>query len=153
MKNGFHCFSEVIDFAVMREKDAFAFYSDMADIVKDTAARQMFLEFAQEERMHQATLQDLDGAKMEAIFSGISRRIADLHVSEHLAHEAPHPDMDFKNALILAMKREEKSQQLYSLLAEITDDPDLSLLFIGLANEEARHKHRLEKAYQGIFEV
>lgn len=49
------------------------------------------------------------------------------------------------------MKREDKYLKLYSLLGEWTEDDAISLLFVGLAKEEARHRHRIEKAYQSLF--
>ena len=63
----------------------------------------------------------------------------------------PDPDMAFGDALILAMKREDKAYELYSLLAEISEDDDLSVLFLGLAREEQQHRTKIEKTYQSLF--
>jgi rubrerythrin len=49
------------------------------------------------------------------------------------------------------MKREDKSHHLYSLLAEMSEDETVSLLFIGLAREEAHHRLRIERAYKALY--
>jgi rubrerythrin len=54
--------------------------------------------------------------------------------------------------LILAMKREDKAFELYSLLAEISEDDDLSILFLGLAREEEQHKMKIEQTYKSLFD-
>ena len=45
------------------------------------------------------------------------------------------------------MKREEKAQQLYSDMGTRTGDPEIKKLFAMLAQEEAKHKLRLETEY------
>ncbi|MCK5733915.1 MAG: rubrerythrin, partial [Candidatus Latescibacteria bacterium] len=57
------------------------------------------------------------------------------------------PDMSYQDALILAMKREEEAHQLYSDMGAWTNDPELEKMFAMLAQEEAKHKLRLETEY------
>jgi len=45
------------------------------------------------------------------------------------------------------MQREKASFNLYNNLAAIADDEDLRSTFLALAQEEARHKLRLETIY------
>ena len=45
------------------------------------------------------------------------------------------------------MKMEERSLKLYTDMKESNKDKDLNKLFTLLANEEAKHKLRLEKIY------
>ena len=59
--------------------------------------------------------------------------------------------MDYQEALILAMKKEKASFRLYNDLAATTDDADLRSLLLGLAQEEAKHKLRLEVEYDEHF--
>jgi len=152
METGFKTFAEVISFAVMREEEAHAFYVDLAQKTTDPFVEQIFKEFANEELKHKKMLLNMDGRGIEKMFESIVEKLDDLNITEHLQKMAPDPEMDFQQALILAMQREEKSCDLYSLLAELSDDDDLSLLFAAMAKEEARHKLRIERTYKEIYE-
>jgi len=55
--------------------------------------------------------------------------------------------MDYQEILILAMKAEKEAFKLYSGLAKATSDASIKDLFLGLAQEEAKHKLRFEVEY------
>jgi rubrerythrin len=57
------------------------------------------------------------------------------------------PNLDFQDALILAMKAEKAAYRLYNDLAEATDDENARNMFLTLAQEEAKHKLRFEIEY------
>jgi rubrerythrin len=59
--------------------------------------------------------------------------------------------MDYQSALILAMKQEKAAFRLYTDLAASTDDEKVRDLFLGLAQEEAKHKLRFEVEYDDDF--
>jgi rubrerythrin len=59
----------------------------------------------------------------------------------------PNPEMDYGDALVLAMKMEKASFRLYSDLAESTNDATLAGTLRALAQEEAKHKLRFELEY------
>ena len=151
MEKGFQSLAEVIDFAARREEEAHDFYKSLAEKMDDPFLKQLFNEFAEEEAKHQKTLLDLDAAGMERIFSNITQEVNSLNIAARVRETDPEAPLDLKQALILAMKREDKSHQLYSLLGELSTDETISLLFIGLAQEEAGHRYRIEKAYQTLF--
>jgi rubrerythrin len=46
------------------------------------------------------------------------------------------------------MKSEEKSCRFYMEAERMTDDPELKKLLLMLANEEKKHKFRLETLYE-----
>jgi len=152
METGFKTFAEVISFAVMREEEAYAFYLDLAQKATDPFVQQIFKEFANEELKHKNMLLDIDLSGVEKMFLSIMEKREDVNFAEHFQTIEPEPDLNFKEALILAMKREEKSCDLYSLLAELSDNDDLSLLFVSIAREEERHKLRIEKTYKEIYD-
>jgi rubrerythrin len=149
---GFKTFAEVISFAVMREDESQEFYRELAAKTDDLFMQELFTDFAEEEQNHKRTLMNLNAGGLERIFEGIVHRIDDLNVAETLAEVAPAYGMDFKDLLVIAMKREEISQRLYSFLAETAEDNDVSLLFVGLAKEEAKHKLRIERTYNQLFD-
>lgn len=153
METRFKTFAEVIEFAAMREEEAHEFYTDLAENADDPYLKQLFTDFAVEELKHKNMLTDIDRGGVERIFKKIIEKVNDLHITESVDDVDPDPNMGFRGALVLAMKREDKSNQLYSLLAELAEDNDISLLFLGLAQEEARHRLRLETAYKNLFMV
>jgi len=151
MTEGFQTFAEVIEFAVRREEEAHQFYKDLAQKIDDPFLQQLFSEFSEEEAGHKQTLLDLDAHGIERIFSNIIDDVKNLNITSQVNDIVPDAHLNLKQALILAMQREDKSRQLYSLLGELSEDDAISLLFVGLAKEEARHRHRIEKAYQTLF--
>jgi rubrerythrin len=59
----------------------------------------------------------------------------------------PQGDLSLQDAMIVAMKREKAAYRLYSDLAQKVDDAELKDLFLGLAQEEAKHKLYFETQY------
>ena len=151
MENGFKTFAEVISFAVMREEESHEFYRDLAEKTDDPFLKPLFMDFAKEELQHKKMLLTIDAEALENMFEKIVTKQNDLGIAKKEENVKPDPQMAFGDALILAMKREDKSFELYSLLAEISENDDLSILFLGLAREEEQHKMRIEKTYKSLF--
>jgi rubrerythrin len=105
----------------------------------------MFEQFAQEELKHKEKLIRVrDGGP----FQPSAKPVTDLKIVDYLVDIMPFPNMDYQEALIIAMKREKASLKLYSDLAEIAGSENLHSLFTALAQEEAKHKLRLETEYE-----
>jgi len=151
MKHGFKTFAEVIGFAVMREEESHQFYKDLAEKTTGPFLQPLFREFAKEELKHKQALLDMDTATLGKMFEKIAGKQHDLSIAKTMENVSPDPDMAFKDVLIMAMKREDKAFELYSLLAEISEDDDLSLLFLGLAREEKQHRRKIEETYKSLF--
>ena len=152
MENGFKTFAEVISFAVMREEESHGFYKDLAEKTTDPFLKPLFIDFAREELQHKKMLLTIDADVLDKMFEKIVKKQDDLGMAKNMEIVAPDPDMAFGDALILAMKREDKAFELYSLLAEISEDDDLSILFLGLAREEEQHKMKIEQTYKSLFD-
>jgi rubrerythrin len=75
------------------------------------------------------------------------RKVLDLKIGDYLVDTEPCADMDYQDALIVAMKKEKKAFKMYTDLAEATDDENLQTTFLSLAQEEAKHKLRFEIEY------
>ena len=134
----------LLSFAIEKEQEAAEFYVWASGLSYRPNLRTMFLEMAEEERKHEAMLKgmeprNLGGRPVEPV--------RDLKISDYLVEVEFSPDMSYQDALILAMKREEKAHQLYSDMGTRTGDPEIKKLFAMLAQEEAKHKLRLETEY------
>ncbi len=135
---------EILDFAIAREQEAVDFYTRMAALAKSAATRELFTQFAGEERGHKAKLTQVkQGHKLLSAKGAVM----DLKIGDYLVAEEPGPDIDYAGALVLAMKKEKAAFRLYTNLAAQALDPTVRDLLLGLAQEEAKHKLRFEVEY------
>ncbi len=135
---------EILDFAIEAEQDAADFYKKLAKDSISPAMKESFHEFAKEEMGHKGKLLKL---KKKGINEFSTEAVNDLKISDYLVDLTIRDDMSYKEALIIAMKREKSAYNLYSQLAAKTDNSDLKKVFTSLANEEAKHKLRFEVEY------
>jgi len=139
--------TEILSFAIEKEEEAAEFYDQLAAKVSASEMRRVFHEFARDERSHRAKLERIrDGGRLEPS----TGRITDLKIADYLEDVEPGIDTNYQQALIIAMKREKRSYDLYSTLAEAVKDEALRQTFLALAQEEARHKLRLEAEYDDM---
>jgi rubrerythrin len=136
---------EVLDFAIAREQEAVRFYTDLAAKMDKPATKAIFQDFAREEAGHKKKLLDV---KESGHLQPSTEKVLDLKIGDYLVEVDPAThELDYQNALILAMKREKAAFKLYTNLAEATDDADLKSTMLALAQEEAKHKLRFEMEY------
>lgn len=137
---------EILDFAIAEELSANRFYTQLAAKMENEAMRKVLEDFAQEELGHKATLEGIkQGQAVEA------SEVADLKIADYLVDVEPRGDMDYQDALVLAMKSEEAAFKLYSELAANCQDQSLRETFSLLAQQEAKHKHRFEVEYDDVI--
>ncbi len=136
---------DVLDYAIAREQDAHDFYVGLAN--KVTTMRETFTAFAKEEAGHKAKLEAIKAGKR---FAPTDKKILDLKIADYVVDVEAREDMDYQDALILAMKREKAAFRLYSDIAAATTDKDLTDSFLALAQEEAKHKLRFEIEYDNV---
>jgi rubrerythrin len=135
---------EILDFAIGNEQKAVDFYLDLAGKAKAPAMKQVFEEFADEERGHKAKLMRVKTGKQ---LEGSASAVEDLKIGDYLVAAPPGAEMTYPDALILAMKQEKAAFRLYSDLAARVTDAALKELLLQLAREEAKHKLRFEVEY------
>jgi rubrerythrin len=142
----FESFEEIIQFAIEKEKEAAAFYEDASSHEPYASGKEIFKDFAQEERKHQALLEGfLKGDKKVSDYK--LEWIPDMKRSDYMVDMTYEKGMHYPDALRLAMKREEKSLELYNALRKKTNNKDVIKVFQMLAQEEAKHKLALETLY------
>lgn len=134
---------DILDFAIELEQNAVDFYEDLSGRSENEAMGQVFKQFANEERGHKARLQKI---KASESYEFKNEKITDLHIADYLVRVDISPTMTYKDALILAMKREKSAYRLYSDMVTIAP-ANLKKVFQNLAQEEAKHKLRFELEY------
>jgi rubrerythrin len=140
----FSSINEVLDFAMKSEQDAVDFYTSLASKMQNEEMREVFLQFAQEEVGHKARLQRI---KDEKLFDMEVEKVKDLKISDYVVSAKATDDMEYSDALVLAMKREKAAFKLYTKLAERSESQELKTVFQALAIEESKHKLRFELEY------
>jgi len=135
---------EVLDFAIGQEEEAAQFYTDLAGRMDRPWMSAIFRSFAQEEMGHKKKLLEIKSGKL---LMAEEKKVLDLKLSDYLVDAELSAHMDYQQALLVAMKKEKKAFKIYTDLADTTDNGNLRTVFLGLAQEEAKHKLRFEIEY------
>jgi rubrerythrin len=142
----FESAEEVLDFAIERETESQDFYMKLAERMENPKMREVFEKFAAEELGHKMKL---EAVKHGEILLG-QKEIMSLGIADYVVDVEPQPDMDYTEALVLAMKKEKAAYRLYLDLAAVAIDEELTDMFLSLAQEEAKHKLRFEIEYDDV---
>jgi rubrerythrin len=140
----FQSFEEIMDYAIDKEKEAAMFYEEASMQENYSGAKEVFESFSKEERKHQVMLENFSKENVEHYRI---EKIPDLKRSDYLIDLDYKPGMPYADILRLAMKREEKSLRFYTDFGEKAANKDHKKLFQVLAQEESKHKLKLETMY------
>ncbi len=144
----FNNLDEIIDFAIAKEIEAEQFYESIAEQESFAGKKAMFLEYAAEEKKHQALLEDLKSGKVgKSVDEYRLKWVTDIKRSNYVHEVAYRPGMAYQEILMLACKREEKALALYNELQVKAETEDAKRVFMILCQEEAKHKLALETMY------
>ena len=142
--------NQVLKIAVKEEIKAYNLYDSTSKIVKNPGTKTMLLELAREELNHQKLLENIiQEKKYGSLGENIpeeSMGIADFSVTSELDENAT-----TQEAMIFAMKEEEKAYNFYTDLKSHFAGTELEKLFNKLALEEKGHKIKLEDEYEEGF--
>jgi rubrerythrin len=142
----FESIEDILAYAIEKEEEAVAFYTDIAEQEAFSGVRATFQEFAEEEKKHAAMLRSFKSDK-DKIAAYELKWIPDMKRSNYVVNMEYRKGMDYADILRLAMKREEKALALYNDMQRKTEDADYIRLFQVLAQEEAKHKQFLETMF------
>ena len=140
----FNSVDDILEFAISQEQDAVDFYKELAKNSLTPDMKLVFEQFAREEIGHKARLINI---RDKGLYSVDYKEVSDLKIADYLVSIKPSPEMSYRDALILAMKREKSAFKLYTELSERAPDQEMKSLFLSLAIEESKHKLRFELEY------
>jgi len=140
----FKSIDDILDFAIEEEQKAVEFYTGLASKATSDDMRKVFEEFAGEEVTHKMRLIKV---KEEGLYEMKPEKVADLRIVDFLVNVKPSPDMTYQDALVVAMNKEKAAFKLYMTLSDRAESPQMKDLFLGLAQEESKHKLRFELEY------
>ncbi|WP_350343147.1 ferritin family protein [Proteinivorax tanatarense] len=137
-------YKDILKMAVENEVEAYEFYKDAASKVTDKNLKSTFEELAEEETKHKVLLEDY----LKNDLKNMSfKENKDYQISETVEEKALSTSMNFKDAIALAMKKEEEAMNMYKQFAEASDDDKQRKTFEELVKMEQQHKTRLEDIY------
>ena len=138
--------SEVLDKAIQREEEAYLFYMDILNHIEDKSAKESIEWVAGEEKKHKDFLVNYREGK----YGSDSLRMSDvIHygIAEHQDEPEIAKDMRREDVFLVASHRELKSYHFYRELAELHPGGETKEMLIRIANEELKHKEKMEYLY------
>jgi rubrerythrin len=138
--------ADVIDLAIQREEEAYHFYMDIHSKVQDTGVRDTVAFIAGEEKKHKAFLV----AYRKGNYGADALRMADVieyRIAEYLEEPEITRESSRQDVYLIAAHRESRSHQFYSELANMHADSELKTMLTRMANEELKHKEKMEYLY------
>ena len=141
--------ADVVQFAITREEKAKEFYEQCEAASERKGLKKFFREMAGEEERHRRMLADLPWQELE---SATLEQEEDLHQSDFMVDVAFSPEMTYQQALVMAIKKEDKAERFYSAWKNRCGGEEVGRVFSFLAGEEQKHKEALEAAYEDLVD-
>lgn len=141
-----------LNLALSMEEQSIKLYTSAQDRVVNPGSRQFLKELVEEEERHRSNILDAmrDPEKVGEIGS-LATKIQDLKIVDRLERTSLSPEADYQEILIYAAKREKETHDFYMELAKKYLDKEIGRMFAKLAQEELKHKYRLETEYDDII--
>jgi len=138
--------SEIIDLAIQREEEAYDFYMDIHNKLEDPSVKDTIEFIAGEEKKHKAFLV---GYREEKYGSGALRmtEVVEYKIAEYLEEPEISAEASRQDVYLVAAHRESKSHKFYTELANLHAEGELKAMLLKMANEELKHKEKMEYLY------
>ncbi|OGP72091.1 MAG: hypothetical protein A2Y80_07035 [Deltaproteobacteria bacterium RBG_13_58_19] len=133
----------LIEQAIAQEELSHKFYQRMADLVTHQDTRDTFAYLAKEELEHKDFLK-------KCLTPGgcpLTGKAQDVHLAEILQAPEITDDLTPKEALVVAMKREEGAYRFYQALAGLQPPGEAKAFLEKMARMELGHKDKVEYLY------
>ena len=137
---------DILKMAIAREQDAYFFYLDLCETVADETVKETLTWISEEEKKHRQFLVNYRNGN----FGHTALRMADVvdyKIAEHVEEPEVSEEMDSGEAFLVASHRELKSYLFYMELAGITPEEEIREMLLSIANEELKHKEKMEYLY------
>ena len=138
--------------ALTMEEQSIKLYTSAQDKVLHPSSKMFLKELVEEEEKHKNKILDAmrDPEKVKEIGS-LETKIQDLKIVDYLKYVSLSPDADYQQLLIYAGKREKETHDFYMELAKKYANKQIGKMFSKLAQEELKHKYRLEREYDDVI--
>ena len=134
--------ANILETAVEKEIEAYRFYSTVAELISDEKGRDVFRQLANDEIKHRNRV----GREIMKIGKVLKpREDVDIDIEVESGFK-----LSYKEALIMAIQKEDAAFQLYIEYVIATSDLELREVFMRLAEEEVKHKVKFEIEYNRL---
>ena len=137
---------DIIDIAIQREEQAYVFYMDLYDKINDSGVQDTLKWIAGEEVKHKQFLMNYREGEMD---QGNLRMTAVVYykIAEHQKEPDIAASIKPEDVFLVAAHRELRSHQFYTELAQLHPQGDTHEMLLKIANEELKHKEKMEYLY------
>jgi rubrerythrin len=136
----------ILETAIEKEQEAHEFYMDLYNLVEDTTAKDALLFLADEETKHEEFLRNYLNGTYGADALQLNE-VVDYEIAEYLEIPDIEKGMEAKDIYLVAAHRELNSYNFYKNLADIHPDGEVKDLLLKMANQELKHKEKVEYLY------
>jgi len=137
---------DVLNRALSMEKQSYDLYIWAINRVTSPGIKKFLKELAQEELNHKEKISNV--LKDRKKIAEIGREeVEDLKIVDWLKDTKLSKDTTYQEILIYAGKREKETYEYYGNISEKFKDNNIGKLFSKLAQEELKHKNKIEREY------
>lgn len=136
----------VIERAIKNEEDAYQFYTHLEALVDDSEARETLSFLAAEEQKHKEFLIRYLEGRVDGSQLPLDKPV-DYQIAQYVSKPDIKKDMTTSEVYIVAAHREWNAYRFYRGLAEIQPEGEIRDLLLSFANQELRHKEKVEYLY------
>lgn len=136
----------LIEQAIRQEELSHEFYSRLARLVTHQDTKDTLAWLAKDELEHKAFLESC----LTPTGCTLTGQAQDTHLAEIMKTPAITPDLTPKEALMVAMKREEGSYHFYQRLASLQPPGEAKAFLEKMAKMELGHKEKVEYLYANV---
>ncbi|MDH4203253.1 MAG: ferritin family protein [Phycisphaerae bacterium] len=146
----FESIQDILEFAISKEQASVQFYKDLASQMSDQTTRSLFETLVRNEQTHIESLR-LEINKLGYTVKPEEQAPASVYLwEERLELDDQARDMDFVDALVLAIQKERAAFRLYAQILGMTQNEQFAKILMELAEEEMRHVLQLEREYEVV---
>lgn len=146
----FKSISDILRFAISKEEASAQFYSDLSVQMKDTSTRALFEVLSRTEFGHVEALQLELNKQGYTVDPQMEMLDSEFEWDERLELDEEARDMNFLDALLVAIQKERAAFKLYVHVLSRVHNEQFANVLMELAEEEMRHVLQLEEEYKAI---
>lgn len=138
--------TDLINVAIEREEQAYAFYMGLHDKAEDAVVKETLAWIAGEEAQHKRFLVSYRDGDFDKDALRMSE-VVYYRIAEHQKEPETEMSMKPEDIFLVAAHRELRSCNFYTELARIHSEGDAHAMLLKIANEELKHKEKMEYLY------
>lgn len=144
----FRSIEDILEFAISKEQASVQFYKDLASQMTDSTTRALFETLVRDEQHHISSLR-LEMNKLGHTVKMEEQTASPVYLwEERLELDDQARDMEFIDALVLAIQKERAAFRLYAQILGSIQNEQFAKVLMDLAEEEMRHVLQLEREYE-----